>query len=84
MVAEDFLVYFLHGNSVLDFCDLINKNKETAAFVFLGGRDYNISKSFSKKCVGSIYYLDVSHPALEKSRDDCFAFYCNVSTDEGQ
>lgn len=28
MVAEDYLVSFLRGNSVLDFCDLINKNKQ--------------------------------------------------------
>lgn len=32
MVAEDYLVSFLHGNSVLDFYDLINKNKQGTAF----------------------------------------------------
>lgn len=53
MVAEDYLVTFLHGNSVLGFCDLINKNKQGPAF-FLGGRDYHISKSHSQKSVGSI------------------------------
>lgn len=35
MVAEDYLVYFLHWNSVLDFCDLVNKNKQGTAFSFV-------------------------------------------------
>lgn len=68
MVAEDYLVSFLHENSALVFCNLINKNKQNPAVFFLASRDYNISESRSKKCVGYIYRLHVGYLPLEKSR----------------
>lgn len=41
MVAKDYLVSFLCGNTALGFCDLINKYKQISAFFFfsrVGGR----------------------------------------------
>lgn len=34
MVAKDYLVSFLCGNTALGFCDLINKYKQISAFFF--------------------------------------------------
>lgn len=68
MVAAVYLVSFLYGDTALGFCDLINKNKQSAVFSQEGGRNYNISKSLSSKCVGSIYHVAISHITVEDSR----------------
>lgn len=68
MVAADYLVSFLCENTVLGFCDLINKNNQRSTFLSeVGGRNYNICKSLSSKCVGSIYHV-ISHTTVEDSR----------------
>lgn len=69
IVAADYLFSFLCGNTALGFCDLINKNKQRSAFFpKVSGRDYNISKSLSSKCVGSIYHIAISHTIVVDSR----------------
>lgn len=69
MVAADYLVSFLCGNTALGCCDLINKNKQRSAiFSKEHGRGYNVSKSLSSKCAGFIYHVAVSHTIVEDLR----------------